>query len=77
MKKTSQKEALQLAQEKYGPTAFTEDTVNYKRVGFVNPITKRLVKGIGKSWKVAFKVTDKHFKLIEKGKTNGVTETRP
>lgn len=64
MKKTKQEEALEKAQAKYGDTAFTEDTLNYKRVGFINSVTKRQVKAIGKTWAAAFKVADKQFKVV-------------
>ena len=75
--KTKQEEALEKAQKKYGDSAFTEDTLNYKRVGFLNPVTKRQVKAIGKTWAAAFKVADKHYKIIEKEKNGNTQVTEP
>jgi len=61
---TEQESALKTVRTKYGPTAFTEDTVNYKRVGF--KAGSEQVTGMGNTWTQAIKACDK--KISKKGK---------
>lgn len=49
---TEQEKALKKARKLYGTSAFTEDTINYKRIGFVKD--KQIVTAIGDTWIQAF-----------------------
>jgi hypothetical protein len=58
----TQEKALKMARKLYGKTAFTEDTINYRRVGYVKG--HKTVAAIGDTWDDAFaelgKKGDKH-----------------
>jgi alpha/beta superfamily hydrolase len=49
---TPQEKALKQARKQYGDTAFTEDHVNYRRIGFRAGTTH--VIGMGDDWHGAF-----------------------
>lgn len=48
---TEQERTLRTLKEKYGPTAFTEEAVNYRRVGFKRG--KETVSAVGDTWQEA------------------------
>jgi hypothetical protein len=50
---THQEQALKQARKQYGDSAYTEDTVNYRRIGFRSP-NGRHITGIGDNWHDAF-----------------------
>jgi hypothetical protein len=50
---TAQEHALKQARKQYGDTAYTEDTINYRRVGF-RCSNGRFINGIGDNWHDAF-----------------------
>lgn len=49
---TAQEKALKEAKQKYGNTAFTEDHINYRRVGFKRDGS--VISVVGDTWKQAF-----------------------
>ena len=48
-----QEQALKQARKQYGKTAYTEDTINYRRVG-CRSVTGRDINGMGDNWHDAF-----------------------
>lgn len=49
---TPQEKALKTARHIYGPTAFTEDTISYRRIGYYRGT--KIVMAIGDTWAEAF-----------------------
>lgn len=54
---TEQERTLKQLQEKYGTTAFVEDRVNYKLVGFKRGAKK--ISAIGNTWQQAIEALGK------------------
>ena len=54
---TEQEQALQQVRAKYGPSGFTEDTVNYKRVGY--KAAGEYITGMGNTWSQAIRACDR------------------
>lgn len=54
---TNQEKALKKSRQLYGNTAFTEDTVNYRRVGYHNGT--KVIVCIGTTWNEVFKKLEK------------------
>ncbi len=54
---TNQEKALKRARKLYGNTAFTEDTLNYRRVGYHNGT--KVIVCIGTTWNEVFKKLEK------------------
>lgn len=50
---TVQAKVLSNVRKQFGPSAFTEDTINYKRVGCVK--NKKVYVSIGDTWDEAIK----------------------
>jgi hypothetical protein len=50
---TEQEQALKAAKKQFGTTAFTEDFLNYRRIGF--KLGKKTITGIGDTWSEAFR----------------------
>jgi hypothetical protein len=52
MKPTEQQKALNRARKEFGGTSFTEDHINYKRIGY--KVNGRFVSQIGDTWDEVF-----------------------